>query len=49
MGFATFFHLIAVVHFVYAFYYDNKYVSEPDNEWRKYSFGGRLGKVTVMF
>lgn len=44
MVLAKVFHLIAIVHFYYGFWYDRKYMTKPDSEWRGYEFGGRLGK-----
>lgn len=47
MGFATFFHLIAVAQFYFGFYYDNLYMTEPDAKFRKFEFGGRLIYLTI--
>lgn len=44
MALAVIFHLIAVVHFYYGFWYDRTYMAEPDAKWRGFEFGGRLSK-----
>lgn len=44
MVFVSIFHLIAVVHFCFAFWYDRIYITEPDAKWRGYDFGGRLSE-----
>lgn len=44
MGFVTLFHLVAVVQFFFGFYYDQKYITEPDAKFRKFEFGGRFSE-----
>lgn len=45
MASAVIFHLIAVLHFYFGFWYDRTYITKPDTEWRGYKFGGRLGEI----
>lgn len=45
MGVSTIFHLVAIVHFYFGFYYDQKYMTEPDAKFRKFEFGGRLSEI----
>lgn len=44
MGLVTLFHLVAVVHFYFGFYYDQKHITEPDQKFRKFEFGGRFSE-----
>lgn len=41
-------HLIAVVHFVFALYYDSTYVHFPSTKGTPNEFGGKLKYLTVV-
>ncbi|KAG5676065.1 hypothetical protein PVAND_005919 [Polypedilum vanderplanki] len=47
MAFSTLFHIIAVINFVYGWYYDRAYMTEPDNKFRGFEFGGRMIYLTI--
>lgn len=44
MALAVIFHLVAVVHFYYGFWYDRTHMTDPDAKWRGFEFGGRLSE-----